>query len=92
MHALLNRWDKLNDEQKKLMLTTAGAGRRPAQLADRRAADVARIDTGRLQLHRQAIDLELRVERVRDSIWPPRPRSRWRSTRTCRACRPTPTR
>ncbi len=68
VHALLNRWDKLNDEQKKLMLTTAGADADRLSRLIAELLDVARIDTGRLQLHRQAIDLELRVERVRDSI------------------------
>ena len=37
VQALLNRWDKLNDEQKKLMLTTGQRRLRPAEPADRRA-------------------------------------------------------
>lgn len=68
VHALLNRWDKLNDEQKKLMLTTAGADADRLSRLIAELLDVARIDTGRLQLHRQAVDLGLRVERVHDSI------------------------
>ena len=38
VQALLNRWDRLNDEQKKLMLTTVARRLRPAEPADRRAA------------------------------------------------------
>jgi signal transduction histidine kinase len=51
VQALLNRWDKLTDDQRKLMLTTVNAD------ADRLARliaellDVARIDTGRLILY-----------------------------------------
>ena len=37
VQALLNRWDRLNDEQKKLMLDHRLRRRRPAQPADRRA-------------------------------------------------------
>ena len=37
MQALLNRWDRLNDEQKKLMLDHRLGRLRPAQPADRRA-------------------------------------------------------
>ncbi|MEV5003211.1 ATP-binding protein [Nocardioides sp. LML1-1-1.1] len=68
VHALLNRWDKLNDEQKKLMLTTAGADADRLSRLIAELLDVARIDTGRLQLHRSPIDLALRVSRVHDSI------------------------
>ena len=38
VQALLNRWDKLNDEQKKLMLTHGALRLRAVQPADRRAA------------------------------------------------------
>lgn len=68
VQALLNRWDKLSDDQRKLMLMTVNAD------ADRLARliaellDVARIDTGRLQLHRRPTDLGLKAERVHESI------------------------
>lgn len=68
VQALLNRWDKLSDEQRKLMLTTVNAD------ADRLARliaellDVARIDTGRLQLYPRESSAELLVGRVVASI------------------------
>ncbi len=68
VHALLNRWDKLNDEQKKLMLTTAGADADRLSRLITELLDVARIDTGRLQLHRRPTDLGLKAERVHESI------------------------
>ena len=68
VQALLNRWDKLNDDQRKLMLTTVNAD------ADRLARliaellDVARIDTGRLQLYPRESSAEVLVRRVVGSI------------------------
>jgi signal transduction histidine kinase len=68
VQALLNRWDKLTDDQRKLMLTTVNAD------ADRLARliaellDVARIDTDRLQLYPRESSAEVLVARVVDSI------------------------
>ena len=68
VQALLNRWDKLTDEQRKLMLTTVSAD------ADRLARliaellDVARIDTGRLQLYPRPSSAEVLTRRVVDSV------------------------
>lgn len=68
VHALLARWDKLTDEQKRLMLTTAGADADRLSRLITELLDVARIDTGRLQLHRKPTDLAAKVERVHASI------------------------
>ncbi|PKH42037.1 His Kinase A (phospho-acceptor) domain-containing protein [Nocardioides alpinus] len=68
VQALLNRWDKLSDDQRKLMLETVNAD------ADRLARliaellDVARIDTGRLQLYPRESSAEVLVGRVVGSI------------------------
>ncbi len=68
VQALLNRWDKLSDDQRKLMLTTVNAD------ADRLARliaellDVARIDTGRLQLYPRESSAQVLVGRVVASI------------------------
>lgn len=68
VQALLNRWDKLSDDQRKLMLETVNAD------ADRLARliaellDVARIDTGRLQLYPRESSAEVLVGRVVASI------------------------
>ena len=56
VQALLNRWDKLNDEQKKLMLTTVHADSDRLSRLIAELLDVARIDTGRLQLYPRPCD------------------------------------
>jgi signal transduction histidine kinase len=65
---LLSKWDKLNDDQKKLMLTTVNsdADRLTRLIAE--LLDVARIDTGRLSLQARPIDFVPAVERVLDSV------------------------
>ena len=65
---LLSKWDRLNDEQKKLMLTTVNsdADRLTRLIAE--LLDVARIDTGRLSLHPRPIEFAPAVERVLDSV------------------------
>jgi signal transduction histidine kinase len=61
---LLAKWDRFNDEQKKVMLETvnADADRVTRLLAD--LLDVSRIDAGRLELHRQVVDLERVVRKA----------------------------
>jgi signal transduction histidine kinase len=68
VHAVLNRWDKLSDDQKKLMLTTVAsdADRLTRLIAE--LLDVARIDTGRLQVHPRPCDLQVLSERVVASV------------------------
>lgn len=68
VQALLNRWDKLNDEQKKLMLTTVHADSDRLSRLIVELLDVARIDTGRLQLHPRPSDAGVLVGRVVDSV------------------------
>ena len=51
VQALLNRWDRLNDDQKKLMLTTVNADADRLSRLITELLDVARIDTGRLSLY-----------------------------------------
>jgi signal transduction histidine kinase len=65
---LLSKWERLNDEQKKLMLETVHSD------ADRLARlitellDVARIDTGRLSMYPRPMDPVPAVQRVLDSV------------------------
>ncbi len=68
VQALLNRWDKLNDEQKKLMLTTVSvdADRLSRLIAE--LLDVARIDTGRLQLYPRPSDVAVLTTRIVESV------------------------
>ncbi|MBF4163050.1 HAMP domain-containing histidine kinase [Nocardioides sp. CBS4Y-1] len=68
VQALLNRWDKLNDEQKKLMLTTVHADSDRLSRLIAELLDVARIDTGRLQLHPRPTDVVMIAERVVASV------------------------
>ena len=65
---LLSKWDKLNDEQKKLMLETVNsdADRLTRLIAE--LLDVARIDTGRLSLYPRPLEFAPAVERVLDSV------------------------
>ena len=68
VQALLSRWDKLNDEQKKLMLATVSADSDRLSRLIAELLDVARIDTGRLQLHARPVDAEVLVRRVAESV------------------------
>jgi len=68
VQALLNRWDRLNDEQKKLMLTTVSADSDRLSRLIAELLDVARIDTGRLQLHPRPTDAGLLTRRIVDSV------------------------
>jgi signal transduction histidine kinase len=65
---LLSKWDKLNDDQKKMMLETvnADADRLTRLIAE--LLDVARIDTGRLSLYPRPLDFEAAVDRVVASV------------------------
>ncbi len=68
VQALLNRWDKLNDEQKKLMLTTVSADSDRLTRLIAELLDVARIDTGRLQLHPRPSDAATLTRRIVESV------------------------
>jgi signal transduction histidine kinase len=68
VQALLNRWDRLNDEQKKLMLTTVSADSDRLTRLIAELLDVARIDTGRLQLHPRPNDAGLLTRRIVESV------------------------
>jgi len=68
VQAMLNRWDKLSDEQKKLMLTTVHADSDRLSRLIAELLDVARIDTGRLSLHPRPCDADVLVGRVVESV------------------------
>jgi signal transduction histidine kinase len=68
VQALLNRWDRLNDEQKKLMLTTVHADSDRLSRLITELLDVARLDTGRLSMHQRPCDVSVLVGRVIDSV------------------------
>ena len=68
VQALLNRWDKLNDDQKKLMLTTVHADSDRLSRLIAELLDVARIDTGRLSIYPRPADAEAMVRRTMESV------------------------
>jgi signal transduction histidine kinase len=68
VQAMLNRWDVLNDEQKRLMLTTVNADADRLSRLITELLDVARIDTGRLSLHRRPCDAAELAGRVVCSV------------------------
>ena len=65
---LLSKWDRLNDEQKKLMLTTVSTDAERLSRLITELLDVARIDTGRLPLYPREIDIVPVVDRVVESV------------------------
>lgn len=65
---LLNRWDRLNDDQKKLMLTTVNADAERLSRLIVELLDVARIDTGRLPLYPREVALKPIVDRAVESV------------------------
>lgn len=68
VQAMLNRWEKLSDEQKKLMLTTVSADSDRLSRLITELLDVARLDTGRLSLYPRAVDIAALIRRVIDSV------------------------
>ena len=65
---LLSKWDRLNDEQKKLMLQTVHVDSERLTRLIAELLDVARIDTGRLSLYARPLEVEPAVERVISSV------------------------
>ena len=68
VQALLNRWDKLTDEQKKLMLQTVSVDSDRLSRLIAELLDVARIDTGRLQLYPRPCDAGVLITRIVESV------------------------
>ena len=65
---LLSKWERLNDEQKKLMLTTVHSDSERLSRLITELLDVARIDTGRLPLYPREVDTVTLVERCVESV------------------------
>ena len=68
VQVMLNRWGQLQDEQKKLMLTTvhSDADRLSRLIAE--LLDVARIDTGRLDVVARPVDVAILARRCVESV------------------------
>ena len=65
---LLNKWERLNDEQKQLMLRTVHADSERLSRLITELLDVARIDTGRLPLYPRETELVPVVARAVESV------------------------
>ncbi len=60
---LLAKWDRFSDDQKRLMLETVNADADRVTRLITELLDIARIDSGRLTVRRQVVDLERVVRR-----------------------------
>ncbi|HVE26259.1 MAG TPA: PAS domain-containing sensor histidine kinase [Sporichthya sp.] len=60
---LLNRWDRFTDDQRKEMLATVDADADKLARLITELLDIARIDSGRLELYRRPIDLATTLQR-----------------------------
>jgi signal transduction histidine kinase len=60
---LLAKWDRFTDAQKRLMLETVEADADRVTRLITELLDTARIDSGRLEIHRQVVDLGAAVRR-----------------------------
>lgn len=61
---LLAKWDRFNDEQKKLMLETVNADADRVTRLLTELLDVSRIDAGRLEVRKQVVDVAQAVRRA----------------------------
>ncbi|MGC5344926.1 ATP-binding protein [Streptomyces sp. DT24] len=60
---LLAKWERFTDPQKRLMLETVHADANRVTRLIAELLDISRIDTGRLELRRQPVDVSAAVER-----------------------------
>jgi signal transduction histidine kinase len=61
---LLAKWERFNDDQKKVMLQTVNADADRVTRLITELLDVSRIDAGRLEMRKQVVDLEAAVRKI----------------------------
>ena len=61
---LLNKWGRFTDDQKRVMLETVNADADRVTRLITELLDVSRIESGRLEVHRQLVDLPDRVRKI----------------------------
>ncbi len=61
---LLSKWPRFTDDQKRLMLETVNADADRVTRLITELLDVSRIEAGRIELHRQVVDLRARAEKI----------------------------
>jgi signal transduction histidine kinase len=64
---LLAKWDRFTDDQKKLMLETVDADANRVTRLIAELLDISRIDSGRLEVRRQPVDIATAVRRHVDA-------------------------
>src|SRR5881409_2048791 len=64
---LLAKWDRFNDDQKKLMLQTVNADADRVTRLISELLDVSRIEAGRLELRKQVVDIPAVIQRDLDA-------------------------
>ncbi|WP_374228399.1 ATP-binding protein [Streptomyces sp. CNQ085] len=75
---LLAKWERFTDDQKRLMLETVDADADRVTRLIAELLDISRIDSGRLEIHRQPVDMAAAVERhIRAHVAAGRPRERF---------------
>ena len=65
---LLNRWDRLTDDQKRMMLEQVHHDADRVTRLITELLDISRLETGRLVLHRRLVDLEALAREVVDKV------------------------
>jgi signal transduction histidine kinase len=65
---LMNRWDRLGDEQKRMMLEQVNHDADRVTRLITELLDISRLETGRLVLRRQMIDLSALTDSVLDQM------------------------
>ena len=61
---LLAKWSRFTDDQKRLMLETVNADADRVTRLITELLDVSRIESGRIEIHRELVDIPDRVERL----------------------------
>ena len=61
---LLAKWDRFTDDQKKVMLETVNADADRVTRLITELLDVSRIESGRMEIHRQLVNVPERVEKI----------------------------
>jgi PAS domain S-box-containing protein len=61
---LLAKWDKFTDDQKRVMLETVNADADRVTRLITELLDVSRIESGRMEVHRQLVDVPDRARRI----------------------------
>jgi PAS domain S-box-containing protein len=61
---LLNKWGRFTDDQKRVMLETVNADADRVTRLITELLDVSRIESGRMEVHRQLVDLPDRAQKI----------------------------